>query len=78
MISKSRNAESVFESDLALGGGQGKLLSDAGKSLPLLIEAACVHCLDIIWIQFRALLTPASPQIIYTVRYNIFTCTCNL
>ena len=43
MISKWKNAESVLESDLALGGGQGKLLSDAGLALVLLIEAACAH-----------------------------------
>lgn len=47
----------MLESDLALGGGQGKLLSDAGLALPLLIEAACVHCLDVCWIQFKALVT---------------------
>lgn len=60
-MSKNRNTESVLESDLSLGGGQGKLLSDAGLALCLLIEAACVHCLEICWIEFRALVTsPAS------------------
>lgn len=59
-MSKNRNAESVLESDLALGGGQGKLLSDAILALALLIEAACVHCLEICWIQLRALVTSPS------------------
>lgn len=56
-MSKRRNAESVLESDLALGRGQGKLLSDAGLALSLFKEAACVHCLDICWIQLRVLVT---------------------
>lgn len=56
-MSKRRNAESMLESDLALGGGQGKLLSDAGLALAVLIESACVHCLNVCWIQFKALVT---------------------